>query len=564
MTPSIGGERDAGTPTATPLGPPPVRPTALPGVVHSPADIARYHADGDWGDEAIVDLVRRHRSERPDALALASPDVRLSWSAYDAAAERLAAAFVAAGLEPGDRLAILLPDLPIVHVAYVAAERAGLVVVGISARSGDREIAHLLGRTVARALLTCSRIRDRSAAELAAALAVQGAPAVRSLVLDDAEGPLRDGDLPIVGDPAALAGRRLHPDELSLINATSGTTGLPKCVLHNSSRWIYFGRRVIEAGGLAGDDIVLSVVPMPYGFGLWSSHVVPAQLGAATVLLGRFSVAAMLEAIARERVTVLCCVTTQLAMLLNDPAVQQADCSSLRAIFTGGEAVPVATAERAEALLGAPVLQFYGSNEAGALSCTTVADDRAHRHGTAGRAIEAMRVRLYEGDRDVTAGGSGQAAVRGPSATLGYHDDPAADARLLTADGWLLLGDLIELDDDGYVRVVGRTADIIIRGGKNISAVAVEAEALSHPAIAIAAAIALPDPIFGERLCLCVQLEEGMTVDLDELVRHLEHRGVSREWFPERLERFAALPMSAGGKLDKQWLRDELARRPEA
>ena len=238
-------------------------------------------------------------------------------------------------------------------------------------------------------------------------------------------------------------------------------------------------------------------------------------------------------------------------------AIDEADLSSLRVLFTGGEAVPYSRAAAFEERTGARVLQFYGSNETGALSRTTLRDSRDVRLRTAGHLIPEMQVRLFdEQKRDVTASGRGQPGCRGPLTSAGYWDDPGANEQLFTTDGWMLVGDVAEIDCDGVLRVVGRTADIIIRGGKNISAPVVEAAVMSHPAVALAAAVPAPDPRFGERVCAVVELHAGGALDLPALVAHLREQGVSVESWPEHLIVLDELPRSSGGKIAKGALRE--------
>jgi acyl-CoA synthetase len=173
-----------------------------------------------------------------------------------------------------------------------------------------------------------------------------------------------------------------------------------------------------------------------------------------------------------------------------------------------------------------------------------------------------MQVRLYDdASYDVTASGTGQPACKGPLMSLGYWEDPAANARLYTRDGWMLTGDVATLDADGVLAVVGRVADFIIRGGKNISAPAVEEAVATHPAVALAAAVAMPDPVYGERVCVYVEPRPGAHLTLDELRAHLQARGTTREWWPERLILLDALPRASGGKVAKSELRADARRR---
>jgi acyl-CoA synthetase len=283
------------------------------------------------------------------------------------------------------------------------------------------------------------------------------------------------------------------------------------------------------------------------------------------VLLERFSADAAFEVIERERVTVLCCVSTQFLMMLASPRLTQHDLSSLRVMFTGGEAVPYEAAREFEERTGVTILQFYGSNETGLLSGTTLEDSPERRLRTAGRIVPEMHVRLYDAGVDVTGTGRGQPACKGPATSVGYLDDDAANAQLFTEDGWMLMGDICEIDADGYLTVVGRTSDIIIRGGKNISAPQVEADVVTHPAVAHAAAVAMPDPVFGERVCVYVELVESADgLSLDELVEHLASLGASKELYPERLVVLDELPRSSGAKVAKGELREDARLRSTA
>ena len=532
--------------------------------VSSPAftddEAARFHAAGWWSDSTLSDAVRRHAEQSPERLAYLDysanhPGLAMTWREFDAAADALAAQLIGCGVGPGDRVAVWHRDSAAIHVLFVALERCGAVVVGIGARAGTREVAAIL-RSARPTTLVSDDHRRSDAAQAVADLA--GDLAVRTLVLGRDADPLRlDSD----AEPGAPGPQtRLGPDDVFLINSTSGTTGLPKCVVHTQNRWHYFHLKAVANGLLAPDDVFLPVLPTPFGFGLWTSHTTPIHLGAATVLTERFSAAATCEAIAAHRVSVLCCVSTQLTMLMASSASRDHDLSSLRVVFTGGEALPYRPAAAFEELTGARILQFYGSNETGILSATTLGDSRERRLRTAGRVVPEMKVRLFDGDLDVTATGRGQPACRGPATSLGYLGGTDHDA-LFTPDGWMRMGDICELDSDGYLTVTGRTSDFILRGGKNISASQVEDAVMTHSAIAVAAAVAMPDPVFGEKVCLYAELLDGASIDLPGLVEHLLATGFSKELLPERLIVLDELPRSSGGKIAKGRLREDIQLR---
>jgi acyl-CoA synthetase len=436
--------------------------------------------------------------------------------------------------------------------------------MGIGPRAGREELRHLIAKSGAAALVSRGALRELDLCALFAELRGEGLPLREQLVVGD-QLALDDAcyaDAPPASAAGELASRRLGAEDLFLLNSTSGTTGLPKCVTHHQARWFHFHELAVESGELSPRDVFLSALPAPFGFGLWTAHFTPTALGAPCVVLERFTPEAALAAIARYRVSVLAAVSTQFIMMLNSPELDRTDLSSLRALYTGGEAVPYERALEWEQRTGSLVLQFYGSNETGALSRTSTRDPQERRLTTAGRVIDAMRVRLCdEAGNDVTARGHGIPACRGLLACRGYYDDVAANAKLYTRDGWMLTGDVARLDADGYLSIVGRTADFIIRGGKNVSGPAVEEAVATHPAVALAAAVAWPDPVFGERVCVYAELRPGASLTLDELTRHLAARGTTREWWPEHLVVLDALPRASGGKVAKGELRADARRR---
>jgi acyl-CoA synthetase len=536
----------------------------------APDVAADYRARGWWGDVTLLDHVRRHARERPNAAAIIADGGTLSWADYERAATRVAAAFVDASIPEGARVGVILPDSGTVHAVFLGAELAGVTVVGIGARAGDREVRHLLRRTGASALVSLERHRDRETASLLPDWKPEGRAPIRHIVVPRLEVD-PDGPITVDGTPAAttvpaeaLEARRIGPDDLFLVNSTSGTTGLPKCVMHTQNRWLYFHQQAVRSGRLDADDVVFSAVPAPFGFGLWTAHFTPAMLGAPLVVAEQFDADRTLALIEVHRVTVLAAVSTQFVMMLNAPSLRTRDLSSLRVMFTGGEPVPYERADAFERETGCTVLQFFGSNETGLISGTTLDDPRDRRLRTAGKCIDDMQVRLYSNGRDVTASGRGQPAGRGPATGLGYLDDDAANRELFTHDGWMLMGDICTLDDEGWLTVVGRTSDFIIRGGKNISAAQVEDEVATHPAVALAAAVAQPDPVFGERVCVYAELQPGKTLALEELLAHLDARGTSREVWPEYLVVLDRLPRSSGAKVAKGDLRADAQARADS
>jgi len=506
-----------------------------------------YRSAGWWSDVTLSDHVHRNATSSPDKPAyidftLDSAGRQFTWSEFDTAATNLAYGLRDLGAAPGDHVGLWHGDTATIHIALAAIERCGAAVVGLGSRVGVREAEHILSTTQPSLLIT--DIERRGLAADAAEKSLRVVAVGADLAVDTQPRP-----------PSALS--PAGPDDVFLINSTSGTTGMPKCVVHTQNRWHYFHLKAVANGELTADDVFLPIIPTPYGFGIWTSHTTPIHLGATTVRIERFDPAATCAAIERHRATVLCCVSTQLAMILAHPASRDHDLSSLRVVFTGGEPLPYTQAARFEELTGVTILQFYGSNETGMLSATTLSDTLDRRLRTAGRIVPEMQVRLFDGDRDVTESGRGQPACRGPALSSGYLGGTDHD-KLFTKDGWMRMGDICELDADGYLTLTGRTSDFILRGGKNISAVQVEEAVATHPAVAVAAAVAMPDEVFGERVCVYVELKQSGDLDLPALVDHLLAQGLSKELLPERLVVLDELPRSSGGKVAKGELRERI------
>ena len=539
-------------------------------------EAAHYRAMGWWGDTTLDQRVRELAATRPDDVAISGGDPlgTITWAEYDIVADRYASRLHS--LARGSRVLVWVPDSAQVHAAYLGCERAGMVAVGVGWRAGRRELEHLVRATGARTAILPFDTPAGPAAEVAAGLDLDAWYVIEDDVdIDGDDAPARGAEIGTAARAGAVTGIDGHagggaerpaaqpigPDELWFVNSTSGTTGLPKCVMQTFNRWHYFHTKAVAFGRLGPNEVWMSVVPSPFGFGLWTAHVTPVLLGVPCHVQARFDAAAAARTIERERVTVLCATSSQFVMILD--AADGRDLTSLRVLFTGGEAISPSRAREFERVTGCTVLNFYGSNETGMLSGTRVGDPLEQRVTTGGQVVPEMQVRLYDdsgrrridGDR-----GEGRPACRGPALSPGYLDDPAANAQLFTDDGWMLMGDRVRIDADGWLTVIGRTADLIIRGGKNLSAPAIEDEVAAHPAVRLAAAVPVPDRRLGEKVGVFVELRaDTEPLDLDGLRAHLDARGVGREWWPEYLWVLDSLPRSSGGKVAKGELRARAA-----
>lgn len=507
-----------------------------------------------YDDLSIGEIVHAWAQRIPQRTAFTTIDGATTWSEYNQLTDAIGEHVRGSAGGPRSPVALLLPDTVAVHAALCGCYRASRIAAAIGVRSGVREIAHVMRRTNAATLVTVAEIRGRTWQALVRELGAEGVTVHDVVVVDELTGAavrhrLHEPD----SCETASAAAAFTPSTTSILNSTSGTTGVAKVVAHTERRWIEFAREAMLGGRIGPHDVVCSVVPAPYGFGLWSAHFLPALLGIPVVVTARFDAEKTAILIERERVTVLCCVSTQFKMLLRSPGLDRRDLSSLRVLYTGGEPVPYGDARAFEELTGAKVLQFYGSNEGGGVSRTTVDDDTETRLRTCGRTLASMNVRvLDEKGADVVGDiRRGRPAVRGPLVSAGYWDDPVADAEVYTPDGWTLLGDLVEIDAADRVRVIGRTSDFIIRGGKNVSITEIQELVREHESVSDVAVVGVPDEIYGERVCAVLVLADGADLDTARLSTDLESRGVTKEYLPEYVVVVDRLELGPGGKTDR-------------
>ena len=269
------------------------------GVAVTSAEAAQYRAAGWWSDTTLSDCVARNAASTPDKPANIDfsahpPDHLLTWAAFDHAATNLAHELSALGLAAGDGVAVWHKDTSAIHVLLVAIERCGAVAIGLGSRAGVREVTAIL-RTACPTLVVSDPERLAQARRAAA----DADPRLRAVALGDNSADLAVDTTP--RPPTSNGLSPVGPDDVFLINSTSGTTGLPKCVVHNQNRWYYFHQKAVANGDLTNADVFLPVIPTPFGFGIWTSHTTPIHLGATTVRTERFDPAATCAAVARHR-----------------------------------------------------------------------------------------------------------------------------------------------------------------------------------------------------------------------------------------------------------------------
>ncbi len=522
----------------------------------------------------IPAVLARAAATRPDDLAVVDPGpdgLTLTTAALAAAAHTAARALAAAGVGPGDRVAIWAPNSARWVIAALATHLRGAALVPINTRYKGAEAADILARSRARVLFTtegflgaCYTAQLRAAATPLPDLATivvdlpPGTPPIPDTLPWDAFLTRAAATLP---DAITTTADAVAPDDVCDIMFTSGTTGAPKGVLatHGATT-----RAFTDWGALVGlrrGDRYLVVVPFFHSFGYKAGWLAALIAGATIYPQPVFDVDCVLDRVARERITVLPGPPTLYHSLLAHPRRATADLSPLRLAVTGAAAVPVELVRRMRRELGlSTVLTGYGLTEStGVATLCRAGDDDDTVATTSGRAMPGVEVAIVDpAGAPLPAGTPGEVVIRGYNVLPGYLDDPAATAAAVDAGGWLHTGDVGVLDDRGYLRITDRLKDMFIVGGFNAYPAEIENVLLRHPGIAQVAVVGAPDPRLGEIGVAFVVPRPGATLSADALIAWSRDQMANFK-VPRRVVLVDALPLNATGKVLKYELRARAA-----
>jgi long-chain acyl-CoA synthetase len=460
----------------------------------------------------------------------------LSYSQLRDAADRMAAFLSSLGIAPGDRVAIMLPNVPAFPIAFYGALRAGAVVVPMNPLLKSREIAFYLQDSGAKVLLVWHTAMDE---------AIKGADQTGAQVIETDEPDLA-GLLAGAGQAPEGVDREAGDDAVILY--TSGTTGWPKGaeLTHaNMTRNASLTGSVLFSIG--PDDVIMGCLPLFHIFGLTCGLNATIIGGGTLTLLTRFDPAKALEVIGRDKVTIFEGVPTMYAAMLHHPASGQADVTSLRLCVSGGSAMPVEILRGFERAFGCMILEGYGLSETSPVVSFNH-PDRVRKPGSIGTPIIGVEMRVVgEDGAELPVGEVGEIAIRGHNVMKGYWGNPDATAEAIQ-DGWFLTGDLAKVDEDGYYYIVDRKKDLIIRGGLNVYPREIEEVLYEHPAVAEAAVVGIPHDELGEEIGAAVTLKAGMTATPEELQTFVRER-VAPYKYPRFLWLTPELPKGASGKI---------------
>jgi long-chain acyl-CoA synthetase len=490
----------------------------------------------------LIATAERH----PEQPALRLEDTTINYRELNELTARLAAVLIERGLEPGDPVGVMLPNVPEFAIVYYAVLRAGGIVVPMNVLLKQREVAFYLGDSGARLIFAWHAFEDhaRAGAEEVGAECIVVEPSAFSALVATAE------PMPGLVERAA--------QDTAIILYTSGTTGKPKGAELTHSNLTINADVSKELFSLSPDDAILGALPLFHAFGQTCALNTAISSGASLTLIPRFDAGKALNAIERDRITVFEGVPTMYAALLHHPERERFDTGTLRACVSGGAALPVELLQGFEEAFDAVILEGYGLSETSPVACFNQ-PGKPRKAGSIGTPVEGVSMKLVDDKRqEVGAGAVGEIAIRGHNVMKGYWNRPEATAEAIDADGWFYSGDLARIDEDGCFFIVDRKKELIIRGGYNVYPREIEEVLYEHPAVREAAVIGIPHPDLGEEVGAAVSLKPGAQATESE-IRDFVKSNVAAYKYPRQLWILDELPKGPTGKILKREIKPPVA-----
>ncbi|NEW46312.1 (2,3-dihydroxybenzoyl)adenylate synthase [Nocardia cyriacigeorgica] len=526
-------------------------------VPFSEADAEQYRSDGYWSGRTLDALLRDTARQHPTRTALIG-ERTLTYAELDVEADRMAHGLLALGLVPGDRVVVQLPNVAEFLTVLFGALRAGIIPVLTLPAHRRAEIEHLSTLSGAVAYVIAAQAGDFDYRELAATVRAN-VPSLRHVLVLGEPGEYTALDsIPVHGDTRMASGATLpdiDPADIALMLVSGGTTGLPKLIARTHDDYVYNATASAQVCELTADDVYLATLPAAHNFPLACPGILgTVGVGGAVAFVADPSPENAFAVIENHRVTVTA-VVPPLAQLWSAAVEwEEADLGSLRLLQVGGARLAEVNAREVEPALGVKLQQVFGMAE-GLLNFTRLDDSDELICTTQGRPLsDADIVRVVDAEgSEVEPGAEGELLTKGPYTIRGYYRAPEHNARAFTPDGFYRSGDLVRRLPSGHLMVSGRIKDVINRGGENISCDELEEHLLAHPAVRHAAAVGLPDPSLGEKVC-AVLVVSGDMPTLVEIKTFLTERGLATYKLPDVLRQAESLPITAVGKIDKKAL----------
>lgn len=524
-----------------------------------------YYAKGYWSNLTIYDSFIGTVNKFPNRIAVVENEIKWSYSELEGKVQRAANGLYQLGVRKGDCVSVQLPNWVEYFVLFLATNRLGAIFNPIPITARHQEVTYMLTLCESKVYFVASKFRNFDYVNMVKQF--RGKVNIDHVFIVEKDEKfsnsssheymtfetLLDMDVQLLEYEQEI----LNSDDPTVILFTSGTESLPKGVIHSHNTILFCERSLIQTLSITEKDAILMPSPLSHATGFLRGMILPCLVGAKCVLMEHFSARDALKLIEKEKCTFTMGASVFLYDILRELSkMNKYDISSFRFFLCGGSPIPRHMVSEANEK-GFKVLAVYGSTESSPHVVSRISDSEEKVTTTDGKPVDGIEVKIVDEEKNILPLGMiGEEASRGPNVFLGYLKQPEMTDKYLDDEGWYYSGDLCELHEDGYVQIIGRKKEMIIRGGQNISPREIEESLLKHQKVEKVAVVGIPDERLGEKTCAFVVPKKRNEFSFDEMISFLETQNIAKYKFPEKLEILDDLPSTASGKIQKNILRE--------
>jgi non-ribosomal peptide synthetase component E (peptide arylation enzyme) len=528
--------------------------------------IDEYRSQGYWGSMTLGDWLDYHAAFTPDNVALVDPRNTVTYGEFKLITDRIALKLLELGIRPKDRVGLQTPNWVEYFYMRFACAKMGAIVVPFIFNVREHELELALEEVEAVCFAFCTEFHNLDYIEMVERIRAKLPKLKHFICIGKRTGKGMLNLKEMISDvierrhpPGYLFQHHPSANDIDILMSTSGSTARPKLVLRTPNIFISLGHHIVHRACMTSDEVVLAVAPVNQGTGYSVAVVASMIAGCKNILLERFNPEEALRLIEEEKVTMAVGVPAHMIKILNSPAFDSYNLETLRLFYHAGAPLPPEAAAEFSRRCGCQLMEAYGALDGGTPVHTILNDPPEKTFNTVGKTCPGMTLKIFDDQNQALPTGEvGEVVYKGPNCAVGLYDNPDHD---YDEEGWFHSGDLGLLDEEGYLRIVGRKKDIIIRGGQNISPKEIEAALIVHPDIEEVSVVKMPDPVLGEKACAFIVSKSSKKIALKDLVDFLMDMNFAKYKLPERVESISDIPLLPNGKVNKKALEAQIAQK---
>ncbi|MFJ8066853.1 class I adenylate-forming enzyme family protein [Psychrobacillus sp. NPDC096426] len=524
--------------------------------------VEEYLSSGQWGVETYVDYLEHHAKRNPNKVVITDDNGKnTTYAELNKKTDQLALAFLELGLQPGDRIAVQLPNCSELVVTLMGAAKAGIIPVFCHMPYIEHDLDYIIGLTESKAMIIPDRFKNKDYIQMIKNLQEKHECLEHVIVVSD---KLYEGTINFYSllqkesKSSSFELNKVRPvgTDPFYILFTSGTTGKPKAVFHLHANNLFFTKKINDSLNVPNDEKLLLATPMAHLVGLALGALTTIQRGGTVVLLSSWNAAKAMELIENEKPSYFVGATP---MLIDLAGSENRDFSSLTNIVYAGAPCPAKILNVYTQEYNCEITAFYGYSEAGITHGTRAGDDTSITSKTFGKVVDGIEAKVVdEFGNELQGPCEGEVMTRGANFIPGYYRQPENNRKMFDEEGWFHSSDVVSMDEKGYCTFLGRADDLINRGGYKIDPREIEEALYTHPNISQVAVIAMPDERLGERIAAFIILKNSLEgLELEDVTQFLDKKGLSNKRWPEAIKIVESFPMTPSGKIQRFVMRQQ-------